>query len=57
MCGEHPPAPLKLMDPRGPDTALAAKSSNVLVTVDRVVYLTDWHAVWHAVWHALQYEG
>jgi hypothetical protein len=53
MCGEHPSAPLKPMNPGGPDTAVAAKSSNVLVTVDRVVYLTDWNAGLHA----LKYEG
>jgi hypothetical protein len=50
--GEQPTAPLKLWIRAG-RMALAAKSSNVLVTVDGVVYVTDWNAGLPA----LQYEG
>jgi len=38
-----PPAPKKLIDPR-PNVALAAKSADILVTTDGLVYVTDWNA-------------
>jgi len=47
-----PPAPRKLIDPR-PNVALAAKAADILVTVDGLVYVTDWNAGLHV----LQYEG
>jgi hypothetical protein len=47
-----PPAPKKLIDPR-PNTALAAKAADILVTTDGLVYVTDWNAGLHV----LQYEG
>ena len=40
--------PRKLIDPR-PNVALAAKSADILVTTDGLVYVTDWNV--------LQYEG
>jgi hypothetical protein len=47
-----PPAPKKLIDPR-PNVALAAKSADILVTTDGLVYVTDWNAGLNV----LQYEG
>jgi hypothetical protein len=47
-----PPAPRKLIDPR-PNVALAAKSADILVTTDGLVYVTDWNAGLNV----LQYEG
>jgi hypothetical protein len=47
-----PPAPKKLIDPR-PNTALAAKAADILVTTDGLVYVTDWNAGLNV----LQYEG
>src|SRR6266513_37511 len=47
-----PPAPKKLIDPR-PNVALAAKSADVLVTTDGLVYVTDWNGGLNV----LQYEG
>ena len=47
-----PPAPKKLIDPR-PNVALAAKSADMLVTTDGLVYVTDWNAGLNV----LQYEG
>jgi hypothetical protein len=47
-----PPAPKKLIDPR-PNVALAAKSADILVSTDGLVYVTDWNAGLNV----LQYEG
>src|SRR6476646_5553603 len=47
-----PPAPRKLIDPR-PNVALAAKSADILVTTDGLVYVTDWNAGLNV----LQYQG
>jgi hypothetical protein len=47
-----PPAPLKLIDPR-PNVALAAKSADVYVTTDGVIFVSDWNAGLNV----LQYEG
>jgi hypothetical protein len=47
-----PPAPAKLIDPR-PNVALAAKTADVYVTTDGVMYVSDWNAGLHV----LQYEG
>ena len=47
-----PPTPKKLIDPR-PNTALAAKAADILVTTDGLVYVTDWNAGLNV----LQYEG
>ena len=47
-----PPMPKKLIDPR-PNVALAAKSADILVTADGLVYVTDWNAGLNV----LQYEG
>jgi hypothetical protein len=47
-----PPAPARLIDPR-PNVALAAKSADVYVTTDGLIYVTDWNAGLHV----LQYEG
>jgi hypothetical protein len=38
-----PPAPKKLIDPR-PNVALAAKSADVYVSTDGLMYVTDWNA-------------
>jgi hypothetical protein len=38
-----PPTPKKLVDPR-PNVALAAKSADVYVSTDGVMYVTDWNA-------------
>jgi hypothetical protein len=47
-----PPAPARLVDPR-PNVALAAKSADVFVTTDGLMYVSDWNAGLHV----LQYEG
>ena len=47
-----PPAPAKLIDPR-PNVALAAKTADVYVTRDGVIYTSDWNAGLHV----LEYEG
>jgi hypothetical protein len=47
-----PPTPAKLIDPR-PNVALAAKTADVYVTTDGVMYVSDWNAGLHV----LQYEG
>jgi hypothetical protein len=47
-----PPAPRKLMDPR-PNVALAAKSADVYVTPEGLIYVSDWNAGLNV----LQYEG
>jgi hypothetical protein len=47
-----PPTPAKLIDPR-PNVALAAKTADLLVTTEGLVYVTDWNAGLHV----LQYEG
>ena len=47
-----PPAPKKLIDPR-PNVALAAKTCDVYVTPDGLMYVSDWNAGMHV----LQYEG
>jgi hypothetical protein len=47
-----PPTPRKLIDPR-PNVAVAAKSADVYVTSDGVVYVTDWNAGLNV----LEFEG
>ena len=47
-----PPAPARLMDPR-PNVSLAAKSCDVYVTPEGLMYVSDWNAGMHV----LQYEG
>jgi hypothetical protein len=47
-----PPVPKKLIDPR-PNIALAAKTADVYVTPDGLMYVSDWNAGLHV----LQYEG
>jgi hypothetical protein len=47
-----PPAPARLIDPR-PNTALAAKSADIYVATDGLLYVSDWNAGLHV----LQYEG
>ena len=47
-----PPTPAKLIDPR-PNVALAAKTADVYVQPDGLMYVTDWNAGLHV----LQYEG
>ena len=47
-----PPAPKKLIDPR-PNVALAAKSADIYVTTDGLMYVSDWNAGLNV----LQYEG
>jgi len=46
------PAPKKLIDPR-PNVALAAKSADIYVTTDGLMYVTDWNGGLNV----LQYEG
>jgi len=47
-----PPAPAKLIDPR-PNVALAAKSADIFVTPDGLMFVSDWNAGLNV----LQYEG
>ena len=47
-----PPAPKKLIDPR-PNVALAAKTADIYVTPDGLMYVSDWNAGLHV----LQYLG
>ncbi len=47
-----PPTPKKLIDPR-PNVALAAKSADIYVTTDGLMYVTDWNGGLNV----LQYEG
>jgi len=47
-----PPIPRKLIDPR-PNVSLAAKSADVYVTPEGLMYVTDWNAGLNV----LQYEG
>ena len=47
-----PPAPAKLIDPR-PNVALAAKSADIYVTPDGLMFVSDWNAGLNV----LQYEG
>jgi hypothetical protein len=47
-----PPAPAKLIDPR-PNVALAAKSADIYVTTDGMMFVSDWNAGLNV----LQYEG
>ena len=47
-----PPAPTRLIDPR-PNTALAAKSADIYVATDGLLYVSDWNAGINV----LQYEG
>jgi hypothetical protein len=47
-----PPTPSKLTDPR-PNVTLAAKSADVYVTPDGLIYTSDWNSGVHV----LQYEG
>jgi hypothetical protein len=47
-----PPTPKKLVDPR-PNVGLAAKSADILVTKDGMVFVSDWNAGLNV----LQYEG
>jgi hypothetical protein len=43
-----PPTPAKLVDPR-PNVTLAAKTADVLVTTDGLMYVTDWNAGLHVL--------
>lgn len=47
-----PPAPAKLIDPR-PNIALAAKTADIYVTREGLIYASDWNAGLHV----LEYEG
>ena len=47
-----PPAPSRLIDPR-PNVALAAKTADVYVTREGLMYVSDWNGGMHV----LQYEG
>ena len=47
-----PPAPARLIDPR-PNVALAAKTADVYVTREGLMYVSDWNGGMHV----LQYEG
>ena len=47
-----PPVPQRLIDPR-PNVALAAKTCDVYVAPDGIMYVSDWNAGLHV----LQYEG
>lgn len=47
-----PPAPAKLIDPR-PNVSLAAKTADVYVATDGLMYVTDWNAGLHV----LEYLG
>ena len=47
-----PPTPAKLIDPR-PNVTLAAKSADVYVTPEGLMYVSDWNGGLHV----LQYEG
>jgi hypothetical protein len=47
-----PPMPARLIDPR-PNVALAAKTADVYVTTDGLMFVSDWNAGLHV----LQYEG
>jgi hypothetical protein len=47
-----PPAPPKLIDPR-PNVTLAAKTADVYVTTDGIMYVSDWNGGLHV----LQYGG
>jgi hypothetical protein len=47
-----PPVPKKLIDPR-PNIALAAKTADIYVTPDGLMYVSDWNAGLHV----LQYGG
>jgi hypothetical protein len=47
-----PPTPTRLIDPR-PNVSLAAKTADVYVTTEGLMYVSDWNAGLHV----LQYEG
>ena len=47
-----PPTPKKLIDPR-PNVSLAAKTADIFVTKDGLIYASDWNAGLNV----LQYEG
>jgi hypothetical protein len=47
-----PPTPKRLIDPR-PNVALAAKTADIYVTTDGLLFVSDWNAGMHV----LQYEG
>lgn len=47
-----PPPPARLIDPR-PNVALAAKSADIYVTTDGLIFVSDWNAGLNV----LQYEG
>jgi hypothetical protein len=47
-----PPTPKKLIDPR-PNVSLAAKSADIFVAKDGLIYVSDWNAGLNV----LQYEG
>jgi hypothetical protein len=47
-----PPVPQKLIDPR-PNVGLVAKTWDVYVTTDGLMYVSDWNGGVHV----LQYEG
>ena len=47
-----PPTPKKLIDPR-PNVALAAKTADIYVTPEGLIYVSDWNAGLHV----LEYQG
>ena len=47
-----PPTPAKLIDPR-PNVALAAKTADIYVRPDGLIYVSDWNAGLHV----LEYQG
>jgi hypothetical protein len=47
-----PPAPKKLIDPR-PNVSLAAKTADIYVQKDGLIFASDWNAGLNV----LQYEG
>jgi hypothetical protein len=52
MASWVPPTPQRLIDPR-PNVTLAAKTADVYVTTDGLLYVSDWNAGLHV----LRYEG
>ncbi len=47
-----PPIPAKLIDPR-PDIALDAKTADLFVTTEALMFVSDWNAGMHV----LEYKG
>jgi hypothetical protein len=51
-----PPTPAKLIDPR-PNVALAAKTADVYVTTEGLMYVSDWNAGVHVLSTSDMHEG